>query len=150
VKEAEPKLETPKPTPNPLLLRASVRFDGLADARAAVRVRPSDPKALKGLATAALAAGETREARRAAEAWAVHDSGAEARLFLATVLEASGRKREARAVLDEWLTNHPGSKEAKRMRERLGASPEPAIKRGGRGARSGRVNGRSSDRPVEE
>jgi serine/threonine-protein kinase len=149
----EPKHEEAK-KPSPLLVRASLHGRetpaSLQDARNAARERPADPRALKALAQAAARAGELREARRAAEAWAVHDTGSEPRLFLAATLEASGRKREARAVLDEWLTNHPDHGEAKRMRERLGASPEPAIKRGGRGARSGRVNGRSSDRPVEE
>ena len=77
-------------------------------------------------------AGETREARRAAETWAVHDASAEPRLFLASALESSGRKREARAVLEEWLANHPDSTDAKRMLARLGAAPEPVIKRGAR------------------
>ncbi len=140
-------VEAPKRTPNPLLVNASMRGRDasedpkarLAAARTAARERPGDPKALKALAVAALRAGEVREARRAAEAWAVHDPSAEPRLFLATALEASGRKRDARAVLDEWLANHPDSVEAKRMRERLGASPEPAIKRGGRGSHGGRA-----------
>jgi len=70
-------------------------------------------------------------------------------MFLAATLEASGRKREARAVLDEWLANHPDHAEAKRMRERLGASPEPAIKRGSRGSRGGRAT-HASDSVNEE
>lgn len=144
-KDAPARVEAPKPrTPNPLLVNASMHASEdpksrLAAARTAARERPTDPKALKALATAALQAGEVREARRAAEAWAVHDGTAEPRLFLAAALEASGRKRDARAVLDEWLANHPDSADAKRMRERLGSSPEPAIKRGGRGSRSGRA-----------
>lgn len=147
-KEAPPppvSREEPK-KPNPLLVRASAHArDGtpapsLSEARSAARERPTDPRALKALAQAAARAGELREARRAAEAWAVHDNGVEPRLFLAATLEASGRRREARAVLDEWLANHPEHAEAKRMRERLGASPEPAIKRGGRASRNGRVN----------
>ena len=105
----------------------------LADARTAAREHSTDPRALKAWATAAMHAGETREARRAAESWAVHDASAEPRLFLASALESSGRKREARAVLEEWLANHPDSADAKRMLSRLGASAEPAIKRGGRG-----------------
>jgi serine/threonine-protein kinase len=136
--------ETKKP--NPLLVRASTRGaersedpkSRLADARAAAREHPTDPHALKAWATAANLAGETRESRRAAEAWAVHDGTAEPRLFLAGALEQSGRKREARAVLEEWLANHPDAPEAKRMMSRLGASPEPAIKRGSRN-RGGRV-----------
>ncbi len=146
-KAEEPRVEAPKRTSNPLLVNASMRGRDSSDdpksrltaARSAARERPSDPKALKALATAALQAGEVREARRAAEAWAVHDASAEPRLFLAAALEASGRKRDARAVLDEWLANHPDSTDAKRMRERLGSSPEPAIKRGGRSSRTGRA-----------
>jgi hypothetical protein len=131
--------------PNPLLVKASARSGEIADektklsdARAAAHERASDPKALKAWATAALHAGEMREARRAAEAWAVHDNSAEPRMFLAATLEAAGRKREARAVLEEWLANHPDSSDAKRMLNRLGGTPEPAIKRGGR-SRAGRV-----------
>jgi serine/threonine protein kinase len=118
-----------------LLVRASMSEDPrarLTDARANARAHATDPHALKAWATAALLAGEHREARRAAESWAVHDSGAEPRLFLAAALESGGRKREARSVLEEWLANHPGSSEAKRMLAHLGASPEPAIKRSGR------------------
>lgn len=127
--------------PSSLLVRASDRRTGempqdakarLADARSAAREHSTDARALKAWATAAMHAGETREARRAAESWAVHDASAEPRLFLASALESSGRKREARAVLEEWLANHPDSSEAKRMLSRLGAAPEPAIKRGGR------------------
>ncbi len=117
-----------------LLVQASLRSSEdakakLGDARSFAREKPRDPRALKGWATAALQAGELREARRAAEAWAVHDAGAEARFFLAATLEAGGRKREARAVLEEWLANHPDSSEAKKLLARLGAVPEPAIKR---------------------
>jgi len=125
-------IELNKPAPNPMLVRASASHAEpmpLADARTAAREHPSDPRALRALAHAALRAGELREARRAAESWAVHDTGAEPRLFLAQTLEASGRRREARAVLDEWLSNHPDSAEAKRMRDHLGSTPEPAIKR---------------------
>jgi serine/threonine protein kinase len=104
----------------------------LADARTIARQHATDPHALKAWAIAAMHAGETREARRAAEAWAVHDTSAEPRLFLAAALESSGRKREARAVLEEWLTNHPDSPDAKRMLARLGAAPDPVIKRGAR------------------
>jgi hypothetical protein len=128
--------------PSSLLVRASDRRSmempqdaktRLADARSAARERPTDARALKAWATAAMHAGESREARRAAESWAVHDASAEPRLFLASALESSGRKREARAVLEEWLVNHPDSADAKRMLSRLGAAPEPAIKRGARG-----------------
>jgi len=104
----------------------------LTDARTIARQHATDPHALKAWAIAAMHAGETREARRAAEAWAVHDTSAEPRLFLAAALESNGRKREARAVLEEWLTNHPDSSDAKRMLARLGAAPDPVIKRGAR------------------
>lgn len=132
--------------PNPLLVRATARSvehgddpkARLAEARSAARDHATEPRALKAWATAAMHAGETREARRAAEAWAVHDGSAEPRLFLAGALEQAGRKREARSVLEEWLANHPDSTEAKRMLSRLGGSPEPAIKRGSRN-RSGRI-----------
>ncbi|MBS2015975.1 MAG: serine/threonine protein kinase [Deltaproteobacteria bacterium] len=140
----EPHLANAK-KPNPLLVKASARsseVEGerskLTDARAHAHEHANDPKALKAWATAAMHAGEMREARRAAEAWAVHDGTAEPRMFLAATLEASGRKREARAVLEEWLANHPDSTDAKRMLSRLGGSPEPAIKRGSR-SRAGRV-----------
>lgn len=119
--------------PNPLLSNASMSSSEakpkLETARAAAKEHPQDPKALKAWATAAMHAGELREARRAAEAWAVRDNTAEPRLFLAAALEQAGRKREARGVLEEWLSNHPDSAEAKRMLSRLGAAPEPAIKR---------------------
>jgi hypothetical protein len=104
----------------------------LSDARSVAREHSTDAHALRAWAIAAMHAGENREARRAAESWAVHDNSAEPRLFLASALESSGRKREARAVLEEWLANHPDSAEAKRMLSRLGAAPEPAIKRGSR------------------
>lgn len=119
--------------PNPLLSNASMSSSDakpkLEAARAAVKEHPNDAKTLKAWATAALHAGELREARRAAESWAVRDNTAEPRLFLASALEQAGRKREARGVLEEWLSNHPDSAEAKRMLSRLGAAPEPAIKR---------------------
>src|SRR5262249_38272422 len=81
----------------------------------------SDAHALKTWATAAHRAGELREARRAAEAWSLHDGTTEPRLFLATVLDASGRRVEARAVLEEWLQLHPDPQAARGMHGRLGA-----------------------------
>ena len=127
--------------PSSLLVHASARGSErsedararLSDARSAARDHATDAHALKAWTLAAMHAGETREARRAAEAWAIHDNTAEPRLFLASALESSGRKREARAVLEEWLANHPDASEAKRMLSRLGGAPEPAIKRSGRG-----------------
>jgi hypothetical protein len=103
----------------------------LDEARGAAKDHTTDPQALRGWALAALQAGEMREARRAAEAWATHDGGAEPRIVLATALEAAGRRREARAVLEEWLANHPDTPEVRRMLQRMGGSPEPAIKRHG-------------------
>lgn len=146
--KTDPKVETKAEAKkgNPLLLRASARSvdkvedarTRLSDARAAARDHATEPRALRAWALAAMHAGETREARRAAEAWAVHDNSAEPRLFLAGALESAGRKREARAVLEEWLANHPDSAEAKRMLSRLGASPDPAIKRNSR-SRANRI-----------
>ncbi len=145
-----------------LLLRASAKHENvdpkarLTDARAFAKDHSTDPRALRAWATAAIQAGETREARRAAEAWAVHDAGFEPRLFLASALEASGRRREARAVLEEWLANHPDTPEARKMLQRLGASPEPAIKRNGRAralssstSSSARTPGRTSLHPPD-
>ncbi len=126
-----------------LLVRASAKHDPeskarLSDARAVAKEKTTDPKALRAWAMAAIQAGETREARRAAEAWALHDPSVEPRLFLAGALDASGRRREARAVLEEWLANHPDSPDAKKMLQRLGASPEPAIKKSHGRQRPGR------------
>ena len=123
-----------------LLVRATVRHptesrasSKLTEARTLAKEHGTDARALRSWATAALQAGETREARRAGEAWAAHDPTAEPRLFLASALEASGRRRDARAVLEEWLGNHPDTPEAKKMLQRLGAvSPAPAIKPHGR------------------
>ena len=153
--------------PSSLLVRASARHEStdakekLSEARARAKDRATDPRALRAWATAAIQAGEVREARRAAEAWAVHDGGAEPRLFLAAALEASGRRREARSVLEEWLANHPDTPEARKMLQRLGASPEPAIKRNGRArssssspsssssSSSARASGRTSLHPPD-
>ncbi|MBX3203488.1 MAG: serine/threonine protein kinase [Labilithrix sp.] len=143
--------------PSSLLVRASAKHEDvdakakLTDARARAKDRPTDARALRAWATAAIQAGETREARRAAEAWAVHDGTAEPRLFLAAALEASSRRREARAVLEEWLANHPDTPEARKMLQRLGASPEPAIKRSGRArpSSSARAPGRTSLHPPD-
>jgi len=81
----------------------------------------SDARALKTWASAAYKAGEMREARRAAEAWSLHDGTAEPRIFLASVLDASGKRSEARAVLEEWLQVHPDSTEARALHAKLGA-----------------------------
>jgi Flp pilus assembly protein TadD len=94
----------------------------LRDARAAARARPSDPRALDTWAHAALRAGDLREARRAASAWALHDGTVEPRLLMAEVLDASGRRVDAKAVLAEWLETHPDASEARAALARL-ASP---------------------------
>jgi len=128
------------PSRGGLLVRTNARHSStdadtkahLNEARAAAKEHPTDPRALKAWATSALHAGETKEARRAAEAWAAHDNTAEPRLFLAATLEAGGRKREARAVLEDWLATHTETPEVRRMLQRLGASPEPPIKKHGR------------------
>jgi serine/threonine-protein kinase len=91
------------------------RAHALAEARGKARTHMSDSRALKAWAVAAYRAGELREARRAANAWTLHDGTAEPRLFLATVLDASGRRVEAKAVLDEWLQTHPDSAEARAL-----------------------------------
>ncbi len=104
----------------------------LSDFRANAKQHMSDPSALRTWAWAAFRAGEFREARRAANAWSLHDGTAEPRVFLATVLETSGHRAEAKAVLDEWLQIHPDSPEAKRALARLGgdhgAKPQLARK----------------------
>lgn len=139
-REGEATKAKHEPRPSSVLVRASVEGPRepvdpkarLTETRTFAKEHASDPRALRAWAMAALQAGETREARRAAESWAVHDGSVEPRLILASALEASGRRREARAVLEEWLTNHPDSPEAKRMLQRFGTSPEPAMKRHGR------------------
>ncbi|MCL2779014.1 MAG: protein kinase [Polyangiaceae bacterium] len=116
----------------------------LAEARAFAREHASDPEALKAWGIAALRAGETREARRAADAWAMNDASVEPHILLAAAFEAAGRRREARATIEQWLSNHPDSSEAKKMLARLGANPEPAIKRSPRSS-SSRANRQHTD-----
>ncbi len=95
----------------------------LREAKAAVRTHPSDPRVLEGWARAALHAGDLREARRAANAWALRDGRLEPRLWIARVLEASGRGSEARDVMAEWLESHPDSETARLEFERLSVDP---------------------------
>ena len=119
---------------SPLLQRATAHHQDaevrakLTDARQAAKEHPTDNVALRTWAMAALSAGETREARRAAEAWALHEQGPEPRLVLAAAYEAANRHREARGVLEDWLSTHPDTPEARRMLQRIGGG-EPAIKR---------------------
>jgi serine/threonine-protein kinase len=133
-----PPSDDPVPTadekkPSSLLQRASAHHQDaevrskLTEARVHAKENPTDAKALRAWAMAALSAGETREARRAAEAWSVHENGAEPRLVLAAAFEAANRHHEARAVLEEWLQNHPDTPEARKMLQRIGGG-EPAVK----------------------
>ena len=105
---------------------SSERERRLNDARKFAKGHMSDGRALKTWATAAYRAGELREARRAADAWALHDGTVEPRLFLATVLEGSNRRGDAKAVLEEWLQLHPDSSEARLLHARLGAPLGPS------------------------
>jgi hypothetical protein len=91
----------------------------LSDFRAHAKAHMSDPAALRAWAWAAFRAGEIREARRAANAWSLHDGTSEPRIFLSMTLESSGRRSEAKAVLDEWLQVHPDAVDAKRALARL-------------------------------
>jgi hypothetical protein len=101
----------------------------LLDFRAHAKQNMSDPAALRAWAWAAYRAGEMREARRAAHAWALHDGTAEPRIFLSMSLDAVGRHAEARAVLDEWLQVHPDSADVRAALAKLdGAKPALAHK----------------------
>ena len=94
--------------------------------RAAARAHPADPRKLKAWAQAARTAGDLREARRAADAWALHDGTAEPKLFTAQLLDQMGKRLEARAVVEEVLESHPDSSDARRMHAKLGAAlPDP-------------------------
>ncbi|MDB4993178.1 MAG: Serine/threonine-protein kinase PknB [Myxococcaceae bacterium] len=105
----------------------------LQDARAYANDHPTEVPALKQWALTALRIGDIRDARRAADAWALHDGSAEPRLFLAAVLDAGGHRHDARAVVQEVLDIHPDSTDARRMYTRLGqqrlAQPEPETRR---------------------
>jgi serine/threonine-protein kinase len=95
-------------------------------ARAAARTHPNDPRKLKAWAHAARSAGDLREARRAADAWALHDGTAEPKVFLAQVLDQMGKRIEARAVLEEVLDKYPDASDARRLHAKLGATlPDP-------------------------
>lgn len=99
----------------------------LESARAEAKAHPSDAHALKAWAQAAYRAGQFREARRAADAWALHESSPEPRIFLAQVLDAGGHRSDARAVLEEVLELYPDSADARKLHARLGVplpSPE--------------------------
>jgi hypothetical protein len=106
-------------------LDRSDRHQLLAQAREAAKEHMSDAHALKAWTLAAYEAGRMREARHAAEAWALHDDTPEPRILLARVLEGSGHRADAQAVLEEVLQTHPDSNEARRLHAKLGA-PLPA------------------------
>jgi hypothetical protein len=95
----------------------------LHEAKATARAHPADPHALEVWARAALRAGDLREARRAASAWAIHDGRFEPRLWIARVLEAAGRRSEARDVMAEWLESHPDAETARIEYDRLSGDP---------------------------
>jgi len=103
----------------------SDRHQLLTQAREAAKEHMSDGRALKAWTMAAYEAGRMREARHAAEAWALHDDTAEPRIFLAKVLDGMGHRADAQAVLEEVLQAHPDSNEARRLHAKLGA-PLPA------------------------
>ena len=124
---AKPENEHPKdrgagPRPE---VRAELEH-ALAEARTAAKAHPGDTRALKAWASAAMRAGDFREARRAADVWALHDGSAEPRIFLATALDASGRRGDAKAVLEEILEIHPDAQDARRLHARYGA-PLPSL-----------------------
>jgi serine/threonine-protein kinase len=106
----------------------------LQEARTYASDHPTEVPALKQWALTALRIGDIRDARRAADAWALHDGSAEPRLFLAAVLDAGGHRHDARAVVQEVLDIHPDSTDARRMYTRLGlprgaTSAEPETRR---------------------
>jgi serine/threonine-protein kinase len=122
---------TPTPSDAPEAATKAERARVLADFRLHAKQHMSDPASLRAWAWAAYRAGEFREARRAANAWSLHDGTAEPRVFLAGVLETSGHRAEAKAVLDEWLQIHPDSLEAKKALARLSGdhSAKPQLAR---------------------
>ncbi|CAN5410605.1 hypothetical protein BH09MYX1_BH09MYX1_17000 [soil metagenome] len=97
----------------------------LASARDAAKAHPSDARLLHDWAKAAMKAGDLKEARRAADAWLLHDASPEPKLFLASVLDASGKRTEAKAIVEEVLEVWPDSNDARKLHAKLG-SPLPA------------------------
>jgi hypothetical protein len=87
----------------------------------------SDPGALSNWAEAALRAGELREAKRAAQKWALHDGTSAPKLFLAKVLDASGQHTQAKAVLEEWLQVHPDDEEVRATLQRGPGFSKPEL-----------------------
>ena len=91
----------------------------LREARAAAHAHSSDARALETWARAAFRAGAMPEARRATNAWALHDGTVAPRLLLADVLAASGHAAEAKTVLQEWLESHPDATDARQELTKL-------------------------------
>jgi serine/threonine protein kinase len=122
----------PRPAAAPKATESSDRHAKLVEARAYAKQHPSETAALKAWAQLAMRAGEFRDARRAADLWALHDGSPEPRIFLATVLEETGHRNDARAVLEEVLEMHPNSTEARRLHARYGQplGPDAAATRG--------------------
>lgn len=102
----------------------AAKEEQLDRARALAKARPSDPRRLKAWAQAARAAGKLREARRAADAWSLHDGTPDPKVFLAGVLDQLGKRAEARAVLEEVLAKYPDADAARRLHAKLGAPLE--------------------------
>ena len=96
------------------------RVRALVDARSRARTHLTDPALLKAWAWAAYRAGDLKDAKRAAQMWALHDAGVEPKLLYATVLEASGHRTLAKSILDQWVATHPDADEAKELLARLG------------------------------
>jgi serine/threonine-protein kinase len=94
----------------------------LADARSAARAHPGDVRKLRAWAQAARAAGDLREARRAADAWALRDGSPDPKLFLAQLQEKQGHKAEAKQILAELLEKYPDHEDARKMQARLGGA----------------------------
>ncbi len=129
---AQPPATTSEPDLAPPQLAqeaADAKSPRLDHARTEAKARPSDARAQRAWAAAAFRSGQFREARRAADTWALHDTSPEPRLFLAQVLDASGHRADARAVLEEVLELYPDSADARRMHARLGV-PLPALDTG--------------------
>jgi serine/threonine protein kinase len=116
------------PAPPPTALAATTvpaPPPSLREARSHARAHPSDPRALRAWTLAAWRAGETREARRAANSWMLHDGTAEPRMTLASILDAVGRRDDARAVLAGWLEQHPDADDARAELSRLAGDAPP-------------------------
>jgi uncharacterized protein HemY len=123
--EVDPVDQEVRHVEHAMRLDRSDRHQLLAQAREAAKEHMSDVRALKAWTMAAYEAGRMREARHAAEAWALHDDTPEPRVVLARVLDATGHRADAQAVLEEVLQSHPDSNEARRLHAKLGA-PLPA------------------------